>query len=226
MKKIDIIKFIIFLVILIVSVWTVNHFHLMHRVMLLRGWIQASGVPGALLFIAAFAVAFSFGVPAIALTVFAGTLFGTFTGLAAASAGATLGIIITFYLSRFLARDMIQDALGKNPTFVKIDALTEKYGWYMVAIIRFIPFIPAELVNYCFGLTKIKSLPYIFWSWLCMLPWLFIYIAGTGAYIDYREDKTLPWVLIIPSVLMLVLLIFTAVNFMKLIEPELKKKSK
>jgi uncharacterized membrane protein YdjX (TVP38/TMEM64 family) len=160
------------------------------------------------------------------MTVFAGTVFGTFTGLAASSAGATIGIIITFFLSRFLARDMVKDLLGKNKTWIRIDTLTEKYGWYMVAIIRFIPFIPAELTNYGFGLTKIKFLPYVFWSWLCMLPWIFIYIAGTDAYLDFKADKIIPWSLIVPVVIMLLLLIFAAFRFMKLIEPELQKRLK
>ena len=144
----------------------------------------------------------------------------------ACSVGALIGILITFLLSRFLARDIVDDILGKNPTFVKIDALTEKYGWYMVAIIRFIPFIPPELTNYGFGLTKIKFVPYIFWSWLCMLPWLFIYIAGTDAYLDFKADQTIPWSLLAPTIIMLALLLFAGYRFMKLIEPELKKKAK
>jgi uncharacterized membrane protein YdjX (TVP38/TMEM64 family) len=226
MKKIDVIKFILFIVILAAAVWAVHYFHVFHRLTKLHGWIHANGALGIVAFIAIFGVAFSFGVPAIALTVFAGAVFGTFAGLAASSAGATLGIIMTFYLTRFLARDMIKDILGKNATWIKIDALTEKYGWYMVAIIRFIPFIPAELANYGFGLTKIKSLPYIFWSWLCMLPWLFIYTAGTDAYLDFKADRTIPWSLLVPSVIMLTLLIFAGFRFMKLIEPELKNRIK
>jgi uncharacterized membrane protein YdjX (TVP38/TMEM64 family) len=223
MKKIDVLKFVVFIVIIALAIWAVDYFHLFRRILALRGWIRANGFVGALAFMTIFGVAFSFGVPAIALTVFAGTTFGTISGLAVSSTGATLGIILTFVMSRFLARDMVNDMLGKNKTFIRIDALTEKYGWYMVAIIRFIPFIPAELVNYGFGLTKIKFVPYIFWSWLCTLPWLFIYIAGTDAYIDFKTDRVMPWSMIVPSVVMLALLIFAAYRFMKLIEPELKK---
>jgi uncharacterized membrane protein YdjX (TVP38/TMEM64 family) len=224
MKKIDIFKFIIFVIILALAGWAVQHYHLFHRLTLLRGWIRANGFLGALVYIAVFSVAFAFGVPAIALTVYGGTIFGTLSGLAASSAGATLGIIITFVLTRFLARDMVEEALRNNKTFIRIDKLTEKYGWYMVAIIRFIPFIPAEITNYGFGLTKIKFVPYLVCSFLCMLPWLFIYIAGTDAYIDYKTDQIFPWSLVIPSAIMLGLLMIAGIMFMKLIEPDLKKK--
>ena len=226
MKKLDVFKFIVFLAILIPAAWSVEHFHLLRQLTALHGWIHANGAVGIAAFIAIFGVAFSFGVPAIALTVYAGTMFGTFSGLAVSSAGATLGILITFFLTRFLARDMVKDMLGKNEMWIRVDALTEKYGWYMVAIIRFIPFIPAEITNYGFGLTKIKTLPYVFWSWVCMLPWLFIYIAGTDAYLDYKADQTIPWSLLVPCVIMLALLIFAGYRFMKLIEPELKKRLK
>jgi uncharacterized membrane protein YdjX (TVP38/TMEM64 family) len=226
MTKRDVSKFVIFIIILVLAVWSVHHFHLFRRLIQLHSWIHSNGLLGIAVFICIFGVAFSFGVPALALSVFAGTVFGTYTGLAASSAGATLGIIITFYLSRFFARGMVEEALKDNKTFARLDALTEKYGWYMVAIIRFIPFIPAELMNYGFGITKIKFIPYVFWSWLCMLPWLFLYIAGTDAYIDYKADQTIPWSLIVPCAIMLVLLIFAALRFMKLIEPELKKRKK
>jgi uncharacterized membrane protein YdjX (TVP38/TMEM64 family) len=224
MKKFDVFKFVIFLLILVPAIWSVEHLHVFQKLTSLRGWIQASGGLGILAFIGIFGAAFSFGVPAIALTVFAATIFGTFTGFAASSAGATLGIIVTFILSRFLARDMIKDLLGKKAFFIKVDSLTEKYGWYMVAIIRFIPFIPAEFVNYAFGLTKIKFLPYVATSWLCLLPWLYVYIAGTDAYLDYKLDGEIHWPLVISSVVMLALLVFAGVRFMKLIEPELQKR--
>ncbi|MEI7641357.1 MAG: TVP38/TMEM64 family protein [bacterium] len=226
MKKIDILKFVIFIIIVVAAIWLIRHYHLMHRLILLENWIRTNGVLGATVFILIFGVAFSFGVPTIALTVFAGTIYGTFTGMVTASLGSTLGIIIIFLLTRFLARDLFIDLLGKKKLFIKIDALTEKFGWYLVAIIRFVPLVPAEIVNYGFGLTKIKFLPYVFWSWLCMLPWLFIYIAGTDAYMDYKTDHEIPWVLIGPSVGMIILLIFAGIKFMKLIEPEMKKKDK
>jgi uncharacterized membrane protein YdjX (TVP38/TMEM64 family) len=226
MKTNDIIKFALFLIIVILAGWAVHHFHLFRKLTHLRGWIQENGLYGAIIYMLAFGAAFSFGVPAIALTVYAGTCFGTFTGLAVSSMGATIGIILTFCLSRYLARDLVNDALGDKHLFIRIDELTEKYGWYMVAIIRFIPFIPAEITNYGFGLTKIKFGPYILTSFLTMLPWLFIYIAGTDAYMDYKVDKEIPWVLVVPSVIMLGLLVFAAYRFMKLIEPELQKRKK
>jgi uncharacterized membrane protein YdjX (TVP38/TMEM64 family) len=211
---------------MVFAAWAIHHFHLYHRLLLLRGWIRMNGALGVAVFIAVYGAAFSFGVPAIALTVFAGTAFGTMTGFLVSSAGSTISMMLTFFLSRFLARDLINETVGKNRTFIKIDALTEKYGWYIVAIVRFLPFIPAEIVNYGFGITKIKFLPYILCSWLCMLPWIFIYIAGTGAYINYKNDQVIPWMLLIPSAIMVGLLIFAGIRFMKLIEPSLKKKDK
>jgi uncharacterized membrane protein YdjX (TVP38/TMEM64 family) len=226
MKKIDALKFACFVLLLVFAAWAVEHYHLYHRLIMLKGWIRMNGPAGIAVFVVFYGLAFSFGVPAIALTVFAGTVFGAMTGFLASSAGATISIMLTFFLSRFLARDLIKDTVGKHRTFIKIDELTERYGWYIVAIVRFLPFIPAEIANYGFGLTKIKFLPYVLCSWLCMLPCIFIYIAGTGAYINYKNDQVIPWLLLIPSAIMLGLLIFAGIRFMKLIEPSLKKKDK
>jgi hypothetical protein len=51
-------------------------------------------------------------------------------------------------------------------------------------------------------------------------------MAVSGAYINYKNDQVIPWLLLIPSAIMLGLLIFAGIRFMKLIEPSLKKKDK
>lgn len=224
MKKIDVFKFIIFILIIAAAIWAVHHFHILRQLKQLHGWIHASGFVGVAAFIGLYGVAFAFGIPALALTIYAATIFGTFSGLMASSAGAAIGFAITFVLSRHLARDMVEDMLRENRVFKRIENLTEKYGWYMVAILRFIPFIPAEATNYGFGLTKVKFWPYILSSYFAMLPWLFVYIAGTDAILDFREDRTISWSLVIPTIITVLVLVFAGIQFMRLIEPELRKK--
>ena len=119
MKKIDALKFACFVLLLVFAAWAVEHYHLYHRLIMLKGWIRMNGPAGIAVFVVFYGLAFSFGVPAIALTVFAGTVFGAMTGFLASSAGATISIMLTFFLSRFLARDLIKDHGGKTQDIYK-----------------------------------------------------------------------------------------------------------
>jgi len=46
----------------------------------------------------------------------------------------------------------------------------EQEGWHFVAFTRLVPLFPFNLLNYAFGLTKIKPLHYVVTSFFAMLP--------------------------------------------------------
>ncbi|HLA48141.1 MAG TPA: VTT domain-containing protein, partial [Nitrospinota bacterium] len=62
-----------------------------------------------------------------------------------------------------------------------IDEGVEKNGWIFVAVTRLIPLFPFNLLNYSFGLTKIKFRDYAIASWIFMLP-------GTAAYTIFSSS--------------------------------------
>ena len=162
----------------------------------LRDWIDSLGALGPVVFIAIYAGATVAALPGLAITIFAGAIFGSLVGVIVVSIASTLGASMAFLIARYFARDATAKWLAKREKFKKLDDLTEKHGAIIVAIVRLVPFFPFNLVNYGFGLTKVRFWTYVFWSWLCMLPATILYIVLTDAVIQTIVSKKVPWTLI------------------------------
>ncbi|MCU0723970.1 MAG: VTT domain-containing protein, partial [Planctomycetes bacterium] len=94
------------------------------------------------------------------------------------SAGSTLGAALCFLVARHFARNATARWLSRSARFRRIDALTARHGALMVALTRLIPFFPYNMTNFAFGVTSVRLRTYVFWSWLCMIPATFIFVAG------------------------------------------------
>ncbi len=158
-----------------------------------RAWIEGLGYLGPFVFSALFALATVVAVPASALSIAAGAMFGSVVGTISVSAGSTAGAGLAFLVARYIARKPVERWLGKYDPFNKLDELTEKKGAAIVAVTRLIPLFPFHLLNYGFGLTRIKFTTYLFWSWLCMLPGTVLYVAGSDIIFKTAARGEIPW---------------------------------
>ena len=147
----------------------------------LRSWVQSFGALAPLLFVALYAAGTVAAVPGSVMTVMAGTLFGAALGIAVVSGGATLGASLAFLAARYVARDAVARRFSGLKWFQRLDRLSEERGAWVVALTRLLPLFPFNLLNYAFGLTRIRFRTYIFWSWLCMLPGATVYVVGSDA---------------------------------------------
>ncbi len=162
----------------------------------LRGWIEGLGPWGPLVFVLLYVVAVVLMMPASALTLAAGALFGSSLGVAVVSIAATLGAGLSFLISRYFARGTVSDWLSKSEKFQRLDQMTEKHGAIMVALTRLVPIFPFSLLNYGFGLTRVPFRTYLFWSWLCMLPGTMLYVVGADALTKGLAQGRVPWPLV------------------------------
>jgi uncharacterized membrane protein YdjX (TVP38/TMEM64 family) len=162
----------------------------------LRGWIHSLGAWGPAVFVFLYAVATVAALPGSALTVAAGALFGSVVGVIVVSFGSTLGASLAFLVSRYFARDSMARWLSSKEKFRKLDEMTEKHGAIMVAITRLVPLFPFSLLNYGFGLTRVRFWTYVFWSWLCMLPGTILYVVGADAFTKGLQEGKVPWPLV------------------------------
>jgi uncharacterized membrane protein YdjX (TVP38/TMEM64 family) len=162
----------------------------------LRGWIDSLGAWGPVVFIFLYAVATVAALPGSALTIAAGALFGSGVGIIVVSIASTLGASLAFLVSRYFARDAVSRWLSSKEKFRKLDEMTEKHGAVMVAITRLVPIFPFSLLNYGFGLTRVKFWTYVFWSWLCMLPGTILYVVGADAFTKGLREGKVPWPLV------------------------------
>ena len=68
-----------------------------------------------------------------------------------------------------------------NDRFQRIDSAIGAQGAKIIFLLRLSPVIPFNLSNYFYGLTGVKFWPYVFASWLGMMPATFLYVfIGTA----------------------------------------------
>jgi uncharacterized membrane protein YdjX (TVP38/TMEM64 family) len=134
--------------------------------------------------------------PGSALTALAGVIFGSVVGVVCVSIGATIGASLAFLIGRYFARDAVANWLARNAKFQQLDRLTEEHGAIIVAITRLAPIFPFNLLNYGFGLTRVKFWTYVFWTWLCILPGTILYVVGADAIARAVSQGAIPWTLI------------------------------
>lgn len=162
----------------------------------LRDWIGGLGPWGPAAFIAIYIVAAVAFLPGSVLTASAGAIFGSFYGILYTIIGATLGASLAFLTGRYLARDTVAGWVSKNEKFKKLDQLTEKNGAIIVAVTRLVPIFPFNLLNYGFGLTRVRFWTYVFWSFLCMVPGTALYVVGADAIFKGIAQGRVPWALV------------------------------
>jgi len=152
-----------------------------------NNWVGQMGVAGIVVFIIVYAVATVLLAPGSILTIGAGFAFGLWKGFLAVSAGATLGAALAFLVARFIARDKVEAIAQRNEKFRRIDKAIGEKGAKLIFLLRLSPVIPFNLSNYFYGLTSVKFWPYLFASWIGMIPGTFLYVyigvAGKAAVI-------------------------------------------
>ncbi len=171
-------------------------------------FIKKLGPWGPLVFIAIYIGCTVAAVPGTILTVVAGTLFGSFFGVIYVSIGSTIGASLAFLVSRYFARNAVVKSLSKNEKFNKLDKLTKEHGSIIVAITRLVPIFPFNMLNYGFGLTRIKFRTYAFWSWLCMLPGTVLYVVVPDGFKKLLQTGRPPLLLVIVLVMDVLILTF------------------
>ena len=167
------------------------------RVDELREWILSLGTWGPLVYLLIYVAAVVLAVPGTVITILAGVLFGSFVGVILVSLGSTLGASLAFLLARFIAREPIAAKFSQSAKFKRLDRMTQDHGAIIVAITRLIPLFPFNLLNFGFGLTHVPFWTYVFWSWLCMLPWTILFVVGADTFTHALSDGQVPWSLIL-----------------------------
>jgi uncharacterized membrane protein YdjX (TVP38/TMEM64 family) len=166
-------KKILLVAVLLVLIGLALVFRDQMRVEILLEQIRALGPWGPLAFILLYAIAPPLFVPGFPLTLAGGALFGPVWGTLYSLVGATSGATLAFYIARYLASDWVEQRTKGIAKRLKEGV--EQEGWRFVAFTRLVPLFPFNLLNYAFGLTKIKPSHYIVTSFFAMLP-------GAAAY--------------------------------------------
>lgn len=126
-------------------------------------------------FILVYILLTAIGIPGTVMTVAGGTVFGLVWGTLLSVVGATLGAMAAFFIARYFLRNWAERHFRRHKTLHRFDRAVRKHPWSFVFIVRFAPISPFNLVNFLFGLTSVRWVPYSIATLVGIIP-------GTLAY--------------------------------------------
>ncbi len=148
--------------------------------------LQQTGGWAPVLYIGLFILLPAFFFPVAVLALAGGLLFGLWWGSVYTFIGAVLNCAMMFLLARYVGRSQVQRLVEQklSPQWQRrLQMADGKEGFLLLIILRLIPAVPYNLINYTFGLTGISFSSYLLASAIGIIP-------GTFAFINIG-DKTL-----------------------------------
>lgn len=114
------------------------------------------------------------------LAVGGGFFFGLWWGFVIVFIGNLIATAVSFALSRWIARRWFQQKLSQNEMLRALGPAVERESWKIILLSQLHPLFPTSLLNYFYGLTRIRFSSYMFWASVGRAPGLFLYVyAGT-----------------------------------------------
>lgn len=139
----------------------------------------------ALLFVVAYALAVTFGLPATAFTLAGGVIFGFGRGLLFNWLGAMAGAVLAYFFAGAFCGDACRVLLGRRANTLR--PLAEKHGFRGICRLRLIPVIPFGLLNYGAALAGVKRRNYVMATALGILPGSAVYTYFAGSLVQGVE---------------------------------------
>ncbi len=113
--------------------------------------------------------------PGGVLSIGAGFFFGLWWGFFIALLGNVVGAAISFFLSRWIGATWLRRRLLRNRTLVALEPAVEREGWKIILLSQLHPLFPTSLMNYLYGLTRIRFRVCMLWVAIGQAPGLFLY---------------------------------------------------
>jgi uncharacterized membrane protein YdjX (TVP38/TMEM64 family)/rhodanese-related sulfurtransferase len=177
------------LVLALVAVWLLTHREVLD-LSTIEPALRRLGIWAPVGFIAIYATGTVLFFSGALLSLAGGALFGPLWGTVWNLLGAISGATIAFLLARTIAGKWVARRLGGRLRRLICGVSAE--GWRFVALMRLIPVVPFNLLNYALGLTTISLPAYVLASLVCMLPGAIAYTwlgyAGRSAAVGDTSD--------------------------------------
>lgn len=135
-----------------------------------KSWVQGQGAIGYVLYVLVYMLCCVLIIPALALTLGAGAIFGFVAGALVNLVGATLGATAAFLLARTVLRHRVERMTAGNAKFRALDRAITREGTKIMWLVRLSGFPPFTWVNYAFGLTGIRFTPFLITTFFGIIP--------------------------------------------------------
>ena len=109
------------------------------------------------------------------LSIGAGFFFGLWWGFFIVLLGNSIAAGVSFALSHWLGERYLGAKLSRNPMLHVLERAVARDAWKIIFLCQLHPLFPTSLLNYFFGLTRIRFWPYILWTTAGRAPGLFLY---------------------------------------------------
>ncbi|CAI5962303.1 unnamed protein product [Closterium sp. NIES-64] len=119
--------------------------------------------------------------PGAILTLGGGYVFGLLVGFVADSLGSTAGATAAFLVGKTIGRSYVSAKLKEYPQFQPVAHAISKSGFKIVLLLRLVPILPFNVMNYVLSVTPISLSSYVLASWIGMMPitFTFVYLGTT-----------------------------------------------
>jgi len=146
-----------------------------------------------LLFVVIYASATAFALPGSVLTIAGGAIFGFWWGALFNSIGANIGANVAFLFARTLGRDgavmvgtsTLSRWLGEEGVRwgEKLGRATERHGFMGLFVLRLVPLVPFNALNFGSGFTRLRWFNYALATVLGILPGTLVYTFFADALV-------------------------------------------
>ena len=163
---------------------------LQHRLASMQVW-------GAVLYPFLFAACNILLLPGGVVAMGGGLFFGLWWGTFLVLLGNLIAAAAAFGISRCLGRAWLERKFSGNGNrrWRALDTAITRHGWKIIFLSQVHPLFPTSLLNYLYGVTRIRFWPCMFWIAIGQLPGLFLYAyLGTLAQLGIKlvKGKTHP----------------------------------
>ena len=125
--------------------------------------------------------------PAGVLVIGSGLFFGLWWGFILSLAGNVAGAALAFFISRKLGRAGFTRRFLQQRKWAALDQAIGRHGWKIIFLSQVHPLFPTSLLNYLYGVTRIRFGTCMLWVALGQAPGLFLYTyLGTLAQLGLR----------------------------------------
>jgi uncharacterized membrane protein YdjX (TVP38/TMEM64 family) len=167
--------------------WLVRHYPVLGWIGAAQKHIAEMGVLGALLYPLLYALCNVLLLPGGVIAMGSGLFFGLWWGTGLNVAGNVIGAAISFFISRKLGRGWIERRMLQHDKWAALDEAIGREGWKIIFLSQVHPLFPTSLLNYLYGVTRIRAGTCLLWIALGQAPGLFLYAyLGTLAQLGLR----------------------------------------
>lgn len=181
MRRSTTIKVIVVILLVAAVIAAIRLLPIAHWLRSFQAYVRELGPIGYIVYAIVYAVCVAVAIPASILTVGAGAIFGFVPGTIVVLFGATIGATLAFLLARTVLRKRVEAMTTGNPKFAALDRAIAEKGARIVLLVRLAVVFPFTYVNYAFGLTAIRLVPYVVATFIGIIPATTAFVFASSA---------------------------------------------